>query len=306
MKQLDGIKILLGPSTFGVADPAPLDQLRAEGCEIIDNPYKRKIKKNELLVLLADDVTGLIAGLETLDYEVMSKSRLKVISRCGAGMSNVDLRGAEKLNIKVCSTPDAPTDAVAELTMGSMLNLLRSISVMDRDLHNKQWIKLIGGQLRGKTVLIIGYGRIGKRLSQLLVPFGVSILVADPFIKKVDEPCQLIDLEKALPNADIITLHSSGDECLLAKKEFALMKKGAFLLNAARGSLINEEALIDALKSEQVAGVWLDAFEQEPYTGPLTKYSQAILTPHVGSYTLECRRTMEMEAVMNLITAMKE
>ena len=84
------------------------------------------------------------------------------------------------------------------------------------------------------------------------------------------------------------------------------MKKGAFLLNAARGSLIDEGALIDALKSEQVAGVWIDTFEQEPYAGPLTEFPQALLTPHVGSYTLECRRKMEMEAVMNLITAMKE
>lgn len=297
------IKILLGPSTFGAFDSAPIDRLREAGYEPIANPYKRKITKEELLELLQDDVKGLIAGLETLDHEVMSKSRLKVISRCGAGMSNVDLKSAKQLDIMICNTPEAPTNAVAELTIGCLLSLLRRISVMDRDLHNQQWNKQIGGQLQGKTVLIIGFGRIGKRLCKLLIPFDVHIIVVDPFVQKIDEPFKLFELKEALPLADIVTLHCSGEECLLSDQEFGLMKKGALLLNAARGSLVDEKALIKLLASGHIAGVWFDTFDQEPYSGELVKYPQALLTPHVGSYTVETRALMEMEAVNNLIMA---
>lgn len=303
MSQLNRSKILLGPSTFGALDSEPLERLKAFGFEAIANPFKRKIKKEELIGLLAEDVEGLIAGLETLDYEVMSRSSLKVISRCGAGMSNVDLESAKKLGIKVYGTPDAPTCAVAELTVGCLLNLMRRISVMDQDLHNQQWNKQIGGQLQGKTVLIIGFGRIGKRLSELLVPFDVRIIVADPFVQKVDEPFRLLELKEALPLADIVALHCSGDGCLLSDQEFGLMKRGAYLLNAARGSLINEKALVKALNEKKISGVWLDTFDQEPYAGELTKFPQALLTPHVGSYTAETRALMEMEAVNNLIKA---
>lgn len=301
--RLDRKKVLLGPSTFGMFDSAPLDRLRDAGYEWIVNPYKRKITKEELLELLQDDVEGLIAGLETLDYEVLSKSRLKVISRCGAGMLNVDLKSAEQFDIKVCSTPDAPTNAVAELTLGCLLSLLRKISVMDRDLHNQQWNKQVGGQLQGKTVLIIGYGRIGKRLCKLLAPFDVHIIVVDPFVQRINESFRLLELKKALPLADIVTLHCSGEKCLLSDQEFELMKKGALLLNAARGSLVNEGALIKALASGHISGVWFDTFDQEPYSGELAGYPQALLTPHVGSYTAETRALMEMEAVNNLIKA---
>src|SRR3989338_8525357 len=123
MSQSNRIKVLLGPSTFGALDPAPLKKLETMGFAAIANPYQRKLTKKELLQLLTEDVEGLIAGLETLDHEVMSKSRLKVISRCGAGLSNVDLKSARQLGIKIYSTPDAPTQAVAELTLGCLLSL---------------------------------------------------------------------------------------------------------------------------------------------------------------------------------------
>jgi len=247
----------------------------------------------------------LIAGLETLDDEVMSQLDLKVISRCGAGMSNVDLVAAKKHGITVCNAPDGPTNAVAELTLGCLLDLLRMIPQMNSDLHEGQWVKRVGGELKGKTVLIIGFGRIGKRLAELLVPFGVKILVVDPYIEKVEGSIQLLKLKEALPLADIVSLHVSGDECLLGEAEFGLMKKGVLLMNAGRGNLIDEGALIEALEKEIVAGAWMDVFVEEPYKGDLIKFPQVILTPHVGSYTGETRKSMEMEAAENLIAALK-
>lgn len=305
MKQLNGVKVLIGPSTFGEQEQSALNRLREAGCEVIGNPYKRRLNKEELLILLSDDVIGLIAGLEPLDRDVLEKTRLKVISRCGSGISNVDLEAAKELGIKVCSTPDAPTDAVAELALAAMLSLLRAIPQMDRHLHDGKWIKKTGTQLKGKTVVIIGFGRIGRRVASLLKSFGVRLIIVDPNLQGDATGVEVSALNKALPAADIVTIHASGEEQIIGEKEFNLLKPGAFLLNSSRGSLVNEAALIKALEAGRIKGAWLDTFKLEPYNGPLTEYDQVILTPHAGSYTSECRVSMEMEAANNLISALK-
>ncbi len=306
MTDLAEIKILIGTSSFAELDKTPLNRLKETGCCIIDNPYKRKLTKPELIELLEDDVVGLIAGLESLDREVMERSQLKVISRCGSGMSNVDLEAANKLGIKVCSTPFGPTNAVAELTIACLLSLLREISQIDNSMHMRKWDKRIGFELCGKMVAVIGYGRIGKRVEKLLSAFDAEVIAVDP---EYDGSCtnvKKVDLNEALNEADIITLHSGGNELLLGEKEFNVMKQGVFILNAARGELIDEHALINALNSGKVAGAWMDTYLEEPYSGPLCDYSQVILTPHIGSYTAECRLAMETEAVENLLKGLQD
>lgn len=297
--------ILIGPSSFADKDTTPLEKLIEAGFNVVDNPYKRRLTRDELKELLTTDVYGLIAGLELLDRDVLQGTKLKVISRVGSGLSNVDLDAAQKLGIKVCSTPNGPTEAVAELTLGALLGLLRMIPQMSEALHQGKWGKRIGTQLQGKTVVLIGYGRIGRRVGELLRPFEVKLIVVDP---KVDVSSlndeRLMSLQEALPLADIVTLHSSGEACLIGYKEIARMKPGVFLLNVARGGVISEEALAEGVKKGRVAGAWLDTFAQEPYRGDLEEMSQVILTPHVGSYTIECRSSMENEAVENLICAM--
>lgn len=297
---------MIGPSSFAAIDSEPMNRLVESGCTVIDNPYKRKLSKDELFELLADDVTGLIAGLEPLDRDVLEKSSIKVISRCGSGMSNVDLEAATELGIKVYSTPDAPVNAVAELTLGAMLSLLRMIPQMNSDLHEGKWTKKVGLQLADKTVAIIGFGRIGRRLACLLTPFEAKILAVDPNLQGTVDNIPVVPLEEALPQADIITIHSGGEQCLIHNDQFALMRTGTFLLNAARGGLVDESTLISAIEKGTIIGAWIDTFKEEPYTGPLTNYPQVILTPHVGSYTLECRRQMETEAAENLIAGLKE
>ena len=297
-------KVLIGPSTFAALDSAPMDILIEAGFEVANNPFGRKLTKEELIEFLPG-IAGLIAGLESLDREVLEKSNLKVISRCGSGMSNVDIDAAKQLGIKVFSTPFGPTSAVAELTLGALLSLLRMIPQMDRDLHEGRWNKKIGTQLEGKTVVIIGFGRIGRRVAELLAPFKTRILVVDPFLRDFTENLPVLTLEEALTQADIVTLHSSGESIIIGENEFNLMKSGAFLLNAARGDLIDEDALVKSLEEGKIQGAWIDTFSQEPYSGPLTKYEQVILTPHIGSYSIECRRSMEMESVQNLINGFK-
>ena len=299
-------KVLIAPSTFCVYDQAPLELLREKGFEIVDNPYKRRLTRVEVVELLSSGITGIIAGLEPLDRDVLGKVSLKVISRCGSGLSNVDLDAAKELGVQVCYTPNGPTIAVAELTIGALLALLRKISLMDADLHAGKWSKETGRQLQGKTVAIVGFGRIGRKVAQLLKGFEVNLIAVDPQLEGNVEGVEIVDLEVALKCADIISLHCSGEQELLSEKEFSLIKKGAFLLNVARGSLVNEQALIKALDNGKIEGAWLDTFSTEPYKGDLIKYPQVLLTPHVGSYAIEGRKTMEMEAVTNLICAFKE
>jgi len=255
---------------------------------------------------LDNSVVGLIAGLETIDREVLEKTRIKVVSRVGAGLSNVDLEAAKTFGIQVFNTPDAPTGAVAELTIGAMLSLLRMIPQMDQALHDRQWQKKIGLQLLGKRVAIIGFGRIGRRVAELLFPFGVQILVVDPYLDESNcAGYRRVTLQSALAEADIVTIHSSGHDCIIGEKEFALMKRGIYLLNVARGGVVSEKFLIKAIEEGTVAGAWFDTFEEEPYSGPLCNYQNVILTPHVGSYTAECRLQMETEAVDNLLNYLK-
>lgn len=298
-------RVLIAPSSFAELDPEPVNKLVAHGFEVVNNPFHRKLTASELKDLLPG-ATGLIAGLETIDREIMTGSSLKIISRCGVEMSNIDLESAKELGIIVRNTPDAPTVAVAELTIGAMIGLLRMIPAMDHELHSRRWSKKIGVQLSGKTVVIIGFGRIGRYVGRLLKPFNVKLLAVDNALQGVVEETPVVPLEEALAQADIVTLHLSGTSQVLGKRELSMMKDGVFILNAARGGVIDEGSLLEAINEGKVSGAWIDTFTQEPYSGPLVNCPQVILTPHVGSYARECRQRMEMEAVNNLISVWEE
>jgi len=297
-------RILIGPSSFGVVDAAPLQRLRDAGFDVLQNPFGRKLSTQELMELLPG-VIGLVAGLESLDRAVLEQSELRAISRCGAGTSNVDLDAAHRLGIVVRNTPAAPTAAVAELTVAAMLALLRQILPMNADLHAGRWTRLPGAQIEGRTVAVVGFGRVGRRVAALLLAFGAKVIAVDPHVDRVDPPIELARLADALPRADIVTLHASGDETILGRAELLRVKPGALVLNCGRGGLVDEGALCEALDSGHLAGAWIDAFRDEPYRGPLTRYPQVLLTPHIGSFTVECRRRMEMEAVENLLDALE-
>jgi D-3-phosphoglycerate dehydrogenase len=295
------MKVLIGPSTFGEPDNTPLTLLQSAGLEIVPNPWKRRYTKAETITLLKD-VHGLIAGLEPLDAEVLRQApELKVISRCGAGMSNVDREEAARLGIVVYNTPNGPTDSVAELTVGAILAGIRQLPSMNASLHAGKWDKRIGRLLGAQTVVVIGCGRIGRRVIALLRGFGCRIIGVDPYASSAPEGVEMMSLSEALPQADVITLHLAGEECILNQATFAKMKRGVFLCNAARGGNVDEAALVEALQSGMVAGAWLDALSTEPYQGPLQKFEQVIMTPHIASYTEEGRKQMEMDCARNLL-----
>lgn len=288
------MKVLITTSSFG---ESALKVLKEEGFEIIKNPYGRKLNEHEIIKEI-QGVTGLLAGLEPLNEKVLSyATTLRAIARVGIGMSNVDIEAAKKLNIKVSNTPEGPTDAVAEATLTAMLMLTRGFLKHNEEMHNAKWNKKITLGLNGANILLIGYGRIGCRVHELLTPFKANVLVYDPFVKTPYS----VSLEEGLRQADVISLHASGEEVILAEKELNQLKEGAILLNPSRGSLVDENALIDALNNNRIEGVWLDTFWQEPYQGALLNYSQVLLTPHISTYTKTCRESMELAAVKNLI-----
>jgi len=297
------LKVTISTSSFASMDPAPLELLQTQGFEVIPNPYGRKLTEQEIILHL-QGVDGLLAGLEPLNETVFkSCPQLKAIARVGIGMDNVDLEAAKVAGIKVSNTPDGPTDAVAEMTIAAALNLSRSIFPANNALHHKRWSKSIGIGLKTIKLLIIGYGRIGRRVAELFHVFGAQIMVCDPLIKQEDlrNDVQLVELKEGLKSADIITLHAAGNNHILTPSEFHKMKDGVMILNSARGILINEAALITALNSGKVASAWLDVFPEEPYSGKLTEYDQVLLTPHMSTYSVQCRKDMEMAAVNNLI-----
>jgi len=294
-------KIAITTTTFGEYDKEPLNLLDMNGFNVKLNPYQRRLKKDEVIELCKDAI-GIIAGTETLDVDIMETlTTLKVISRCGAGINNVSLVEADRIGIKIYNTPDAPTTAVAELTVGLIINLLRKVSWMDKELKMGQWKKRMGNLLYEKKVGIKGMGRIGTKVVELLKPFGCEIAYADPFVENGLLGLQRLSLKDMLCWADIVTVHVGVGEKLIGKKEFQCMKKGALIINTSRGGVVDESALYENLKNGRLSGAAIDVFEQEPYTGPLKERENVILTPHIGSYAKEARVEMEKQAVENLL-----
>ncbi len=296
--------VAIGPSSFAEKDPTPLRMLEAAGVVVKPNPFGRRLSEAEIIEHL-QGVDGLIAGLEPLNRRVLQSAspRLEALARVGIGVANVDFDAAKEFEVAVSSTPDGPIDAVAEMTLAALLSLARQLIPTNAALHRGEWTKSIGLGLRGTKVLLIGYGRIGRRVGELLRAFGADILVCDPTldITSALPGITVVTLDQGLAATDVISLHASGEACILDRAAFAQMKPGVLLLNGARGALVDEVALLNALESGIVGGTWFDAFWEEPYRGKLAQVDQAILTPHVCTYTEQCRLQMESEAVRNLL-----
>lgn len=296
-------KALITTVPFGDKNRLPLELLEAAGVEYVINPVGRKLKEDELAEMVSDfDV--LIAGTEPITDKVMSQaSCLKLISRVGIGLDSVDLLASERRGIHVSYTPDAPAPAVAELTVGLMLSLLRNVHVANSQLHNAQWQRHFGRRIPEVTIGVIGTGRIGSRVLRRLHAFGTpKILVNDinPDTKLVPElKLEWVSKEDIYSNADVISLHvplTAQTHNLIRQEHLEMMKPDALLINTSRGGIINEQDLANVMLTEHLGGAAIDVFEHEPYTGPLTKIERCLLTAHMGSMSIDCRTRMEIES----------
>jgi D-3-phosphoglycerate dehydrogenase len=303
--------IYITTTTFGTFSSRPFELLEENQIIFSLNDRGRKLEEKEIINLLKS-YEGLIAGTEVYSMEVLCKlPNLKVISRLGVGMDNIDLEYAKTKGIKVFKTETSPGIAVAELTLALILDLLRRVSLQNNRLKSSNWGKQMGELLTGKTIGIVGLGNIGKQLVKILNGFKVKVLAHDivedfSFAKKNN--VDYVDLEKLLKKSDIVSIHSnlsSKTKKLIDYEKLKIMKKNALLINASRGELIDESSLLKALDEKLIQGAGLDVFENEPYSGPLINYDNVVLTPHVGAYAKEIRTKMELEATNNLINGLK-
>lgn len=301
------MKTLITTVPFGDKNRSALDLLEKYNIEYLINPLNRKLTEDELINFISD-FDSIIAGTDKITEKVISHAnKLKHISRVGIGLDSVDLIAANKRGIKVSYTPDVPAPAIAELTIGMMLTLLRSTHVSNLKMHQGVWHRIFGRRLSNITVGLIGVGRVGSRVIKLLQSFGpVNILANDAskFVKELDLPVQWVDKEEIFKKADIISLHlplTGSTKNLIKKEQLMLMKKDAMIINTSRGGIVNEKDLYKVMKLGHLSGAAIDVFENEPYDGPLKEIERCLLTSHMGSMTTDCRTKMEIEASEEII-----
>lgn len=286
-------RVLVTPTSYGKNDSRLKSELEEQVGEVIYNPTGKPLKSAELAALLPG-VDGYIAGLDEIDQAALeSAGCLKVISRYGVGVDNVDLEAARQKSIIVTNTPGANSVSVAELTLGLILDVARQITESSTAVQQGKWPRPPGVSLEGKTITILGLGAIGKQLARRLAGFDCRILAYDPYAD-VDFALQnrvvLVGLEEALSQADFLSVHVPllpATRGMVDRNFLARMKKGSCLINTSRGEVVNEMALFEALKSGHLRGAALDAFTVEPPDpgNPLLSLPHVIATPHLGAQT---------------------
>ena len=261
--------------------------------EVIYNTKGRPLQSAELVPLMKD-IDGFIAGLDDVNESVIQAgNRLRVIARYGVGVDRVDLEAATRHKIIVTNTPGANSVAVAELTLGFILGLARNLCNANETTRAGEWQRFNGVGLRGKVVGLVGLGAIGREVELRLRGFNCRILASDPNVTAEQASqygVELVSLDQLLAQSDFISLHSpvlDSTKGMVNREFLKSIKAGAYLINTARGELIDEDALVEALQSGQLRGAALDCFCKEPPPAdhPLLKFSQVIVTPHSGSHT---------------------
>jgi D-3-phosphoglycerate dehydrogenase len=227
-----------------------------------------------------------------VDKEFIDQTKnLKLVIRAGVGLDNIDKEYCKTKGIEVKNTPGASTISVAELVFAHLLAISRNIVTANVSMREDKWIKkeLIGTELSGKTLGIVGYGRIGRKVAKIAKSFDMEVIAYDPFIKEADVP--LVSLEELIERSDVITLHLPlipETKNLISGEKIGKMKPNTIIINAARGGIVDENALYEAMKSGKIRGAGLDVFSQEPpKNSPLRELDSVSLTPHIGASTLE-------------------
>jgi D-3-phosphoglycerate dehydrogenase len=284
-----------------ICDPIDIEgveKLRREGFEV---DVKSSIKQAELEKVVAGYDALVVRSRTKVTKQLMEKGgHLKVVGRVGAGVDNIDSEAAKKRGIAVLNTPEAPSDSVAELTIGLMLTIARRISFADRSMKDGKWVKkeLEGSLLNGKTLGLIGLGNIGAKVAKIAKALGMKIVV----FKRTPPSRELLELLEAefvplgelLRRSDVVSIHiplTDQTAGLIREKELSLMKKGAILVNTSRGGIVDEDALLKALKSGRLGGAGLDVYCVEPSKNfELVQLLNVVCTPHIGAQTEEAQK----------------
>ncbi len=307
MKQ--GVRVL-------VCDPIHEDgvaMLKQAGFMVDVNPT---ISVQELKGAVSNYDALVVRSRTKVTKEIIGAGRhLRAVGRAGAGLDNIDVEAAEKEGIMVLNTPEAPAQAVAELTIGLMLSLARSIPLANQTMKEGKWIKkeLEGWQLKDKTLGVIGLGNVGEKVAKIAKALGMRILITkrtpppQELLKELE--AEFVPLNELLQRSDIVTIHvplTPQTHHMIGAKEIQAMKDGAFLINTSRGAIVDEKALLEALKSGKLGGAALDVYEVEPPTDfSLIRLPNVVATPHIGAQTIESQRIAAVIIAEKLIKALK-
>lgn len=304
--------VLVTPRSYREADEDARAELEASVGEVRYNDRGRTLRTEELAAELGD-VDGVIAGLDRFDAEVLAAApQLRVIARYGTGVDAIDLDAAAGAGVVVTNTPAANSRAVAELALGLTLALLRHIPALDRDVRSGSWTPRTGLELAEATIGVLGLGRVGARFADLATAVGAQVVAHDPFADGEvarDHGVELVDMDQLAARSRVLSLHApvtATTRDVVDRALLGALPEGALLVNTARGELVVEQDLADALDSGHLGGAALDAFREEPPPPdhPLLGRENVILTPHVGAQTAQARAAMARTATTELLTVL--
>jgi D-3-phosphoglycerate dehydrogenase len=272
------------------------------------------LETERLIELISGYDAVIVRSPTRITSEIIAAApRLRFIGRAGAGYDNIDIDAASRHGIVVMNAPTGNIITTAEHTIGLILSVVRNIPHAHRSLTAGEWKRSAfrGRELFGKTAGIIGLGRVGKEVAKRLCAFSMRVIAADPYVRGMDAASigvSMVDLPALLKESDIITIHAPLNQetrSLISSREFDQMRNGVFLINCARGGIVDEVALLRALESGRVAATAADVFETEPpYGSPLLNHPGSVFTPHIGAATDEARRRIALEIAENISEAL--
>lgn len=279
------------------------------GHTVVDNPYGHTFLTPDKIIPHIGDADAIICDLEKINKDVLDAAKnLKIVARRGVGVDSVDVEECKRRNIEVARTVGLVEKPVAELVMAYILGFSRRISPLNADMHKGVWEKLEAHSLFGKTLGIVGLGNIAKEVVKRAKSFDMNVIYYDIFrneTKELEMGVMYAELDELLTVSDFVTLHVpllDSTKNLIDRRNLKKMKKSAYLINTARGGILNESDVAEAVKNGYIAGAAIDVFEKEPMTdSPLKEVENVIITPHVATYTIETFIAMDERSAQNII-----
>ncbi|NOZ49822.1 MAG: phosphoglycerate dehydrogenase [Chloroflexi bacterium] len=305
-------RVLIGSRSFGKRFPEHITRLEQAGCQVIPNHIGRAYGADELLEALPG-MDAIITGTDELTAEVIdAATSLKTIAKHGVGLETIDLATAKARGIVVSATPGTNHESVADLTLALILALGRGVVQSHNDVLRGGWRAFYGLELQDKILGIVGLGRIGKAVCVRAQAFGMRVIAHDPYADTAwgeAHGVPFVSLGALLAQADVLTLHAAAEMIerpLIAMPQLSAMKPTALLINTARGALVDEDALVQALRAGQIAGAGLDAFAHEPpVASPLLELDNVVLTAHLGGRTVDAQRKQGEMCIENLLRVLR-
>lgn len=304
-------KILVATRSFGSTSSKPWDVLNQAGCELVKADMSQKMSEERLIELL-QGVDGAIIGVVPLNAHVLENApSLKVVSMHGVGVDHIDVAAAAKLNVVIANCLGTNEQSVADLTIGLMISIARNIPSIESGVRQGKWGAHAGNELWNKTLGLVGLGRIGRCVAKRALGFDMKVLAYDPYVlpEKLEQGISLVGFDQVLKEADYVSLHAALNaetHHMIGPAQLKAMKPTAYLINTARGGLLDEEALYTALTQKQIAGAALDVYSEEPpKNSPLLQLENVVVTSHIGAHTSEAIERMGVMAAENVLRTLQ-